>query len=323
MKAITYTQYGSPDVLQLQEVEKPTPKANQVLVKIHAAATNAADWHIMRGSPFFARFSFGLLKPKHPRLGLDFAGTVEAVGSDVTEFQPGDAVFGTGPQGTFAEYVCAPAEVVVHKPDNISFEAAASVGVAGLTALQGLRDAGQLQAGQQVLINGASGGVGTFAVQVAKALGAEVTGVCSTGKVEQTRSIGADHVIDYKREDFTRSGQQYDIIYDVGANRTMADYARALKPGGRYVMAGFSTMGHMLFQVVIIGSLRSRFGDKHLGMMGTAQPNKADLLTLKDMLASGQINPVVERAYPLSETADAIRYLEDGHAYGKIVVNVL
>jgi NADPH:quinone reductase-like Zn-dependent oxidoreductase len=234
VKAIVYEKYGSPDVLQLKEVEKPTPADNEVLVKIHAAAANAADWHLVRGTPVVMRLSMGFPTPKDTRLGLDFAGEVEAVGSQVTQFQPGDAVFGEAGAGAFAEYVCVSPDRIVHKPDNISMEAAAAVPVSALTALQGLRDTGQIQAGQQVLINGASGGVGTFAVQIAKAYGAEVTGVCSTGKIDQTRAIGADHVIDYTQEDFTRSGQQYDLIYDVAANHSMAAYARVLKPQGRY-----------------------------------------------------------------------------------------
>ena len=231
MKAILFTKYGSPDVLQLTEVEKSAPKDDQVLVKVHAASANPLDWHRMRGEPFLARLSEGLLKPKNPRLGADIAGRVEAVGTSVTEFQPGDDVFGTT-TGGFAEYVCAAETRLALKPANLSFEAAAAVPVAALTALQGLRDKGQVQPGQRVLINGASGGVGTFAVQLAKSFGAEVTGVCSTRNLDMVCSIGADHVIDYTKEDFTRNGQQYDLIYDAVGNRSVSDYSRALsRPG--------------------------------------------------------------------------------------------
>ena len=230
MKAITYTQYGSPDVLQFIEVEKPAPKDNEVLVKVHAAATNPYDWHMLRGEPFFARFVMGFPKPKNRILGADFAGTVEAVGSSVTQFKPGDAVFGEVGAGAFAELVCVAQDQVALKPANSSFEEAAAVPMVGYTAIQGLRDYGHLQAGQKVLINGASGGIGTFAVQYARSVGAEVTGVCSTRNVELVRSIGADHVVDYTQEDFSKTGQRYDLIFDTVSNRSAADYRRALTP---------------------------------------------------------------------------------------------
>ncbi len=325
MKAIVYTQYGSPDVLQLQEVEKPTPKAGEVLVKIHAAAPNPADWHLMRGSPAIFRFEFGFPKPKHPILGSDVAGVVEAVGSGVTQFKPGDAVFGELSLyglGAFAEYVAAPEKAFAPKPENITFEQAAATPLAAITAVQGLRDSGRIQAGERVLINGASGGVGTFAVQYAKAVGAEVTGVCSTRNLDLVRAAGADHVIDYTQEDFARTGTQYDLIFDAVGNRTAADMRRALKPGGRCIVAGFTTMRHMLTQVALLGSLGSRFSRKKVGMMGTAKPNPEDMRVLADLLESGAFMPVIDRTYPLSDTAEAIRYLETMRARGKIVITV-
>lgn len=319
MKAILFKQYGSPDVLRLEEVEKPTPKENQVVVKVMAAAANPLDWHRMRADPFLVRLGDGLIRPKDNRLGADFAGIVEAVGSSVTEFQPGDEVFGEA-TGGFAEYVCARESLLVPKPANLTFEEAAAVPVVGFTALQGLRHAGEIQPGQKVLVNGASGGVGTFAVQLAKAFGAEVTGVCSTRNLELVRSIGADHVVDYTKQDFTRSGQQYDVIYDAIGNRSVADYKRALKPQGRCVIAGFTTMLR-LFEHMILGPLRSRGGQK-IGMMGTAVPNKEDLLYLSELLEAGKVVPVIDRRYPLSETAAAIRYLETGRARGKVIITV-
>ncbi len=320
MKAILFYQYGSPDVLKLEEVEKPTPKDNQVLVKVVAAAVNPLDWHRMRADPFLVRLGDGLLKPKDPRLGADFAGRVVAVGKDVTEFKPGDEVFGEG-TGAFAEYVCAAERLLVRKPANVSFEDAAAVPVVGLTALQGLRHAGQIEAGQKVLVNGASGGVGTFAVQLAKAYGAEVTGVCSTRNLEMVRSIGADHVIDYTREDFTKTGQQYDVIYDAIGNRSVSAYRRALKPEGRCVVAGFTTMPR-LFEHILVGAVVSRTGNKKIGLMGVAQPNKKDLAYIAELLEAGKVVPVIDRRYPLSETAAAVRYLETMRARGKVIITV-
>ncbi|MBV9791044.1 MAG: NAD(P)-dependent alcohol dehydrogenase [Chloroflexi bacterium] len=324
MQAIIYETYGSPDVLELKHIAKPTPKRDEVLVRVHAASANPLDWHFMRGEPFLARFANGLRKPKTTRLGADIAGLVEAVGAEVTQFRPGDAVFGenfAGGLGGFAEYVAVPERTLVLKPAKLSFEAAAAVPVAALTALQGLRNKGKLQPGQKVLVNGASGGVGTFAVQIAKALGAEVTGVCSTRNVELVREIGADAVIDYTQADFTRNGQQYDLIFDAVGNRSVADLERALKPRGICAVAGFTTLSRM-FQLMVLGAWKSRTGSRQIGMMGTVRASQADLLFLKDLLEAGSIVPVIDRCYPLSETAAAIRYLETGRARGKVIITV-
>jgi NADPH:quinone reductase-like Zn-dependent oxidoreductase len=322
MKAVVYTQYGSPDVLKLQEVEKPAPKDNEVLVKIHTASANPADWHLMRGEPFIARLSAGLFKPKNTILGIDIAGRVEAVGKNVSEFQPGDEVFGDcGWGGGFAEHVSVSETNLVPKPANISFEAAAAVPVAALTALQGMRDKGHIQPGQKVLINGASGGVGTFAVQIAKSIGTEVTGVCSTRNLDMVRSIGADYVIDYTREDFTRNGQRYDLIFDAVGNRSVSDYRRALNPHGICAVAGFTTLSR-LFQHILLGSLVSMTGSQKIGLMETAHANKKDLTVLKELLETGKVVPVIDRCYPLREIAEAIRYLETGHARGKVIITV-
>ena len=320
MKAIVCTQYGSPDILRLKEVEKPAPKDDEVLVTIHAASANPLDWHLMRGSPFLARLGGGLRKPKDPRLGVDIAGRVEAVGNNVTRFLPGNEVFGTV-KGGFAEYACAREDRLALKPTNISFEEAAAAPVVAFTALQGLRDKGKIQHGQKVLVNGASGGVGTFAVQIAKSFGTEVTGVCSTRNLDMVRSIGADHVIDYTREDFTRNGQQYDLILDIAANRSVLDYKRALRPQGICVVAGFSTISHM-FRSMLLGLWASRTGSKKIGQMETAKPNQKDLVFVKELLEAGKVVPVIDRTYPLSEVPEAIRYLEAGHAKGKVVITV-
>jgi NADPH:quinone reductase-like Zn-dependent oxidoreductase len=324
MKAIVYTEYGSPDVLQFKEVEKPTPVDNEVLVKVHAASANPADWHTMRAEPFLARLANGLFKPGNPRLGSDVAGRVEAVGSSVTQFQVGDEVFGCLPlnaMGSFAECVCASEDTFVLKPTHITFEQAAAVPLAALTALQGLRDKGQVRSGQKILINGASGGVGTFAVQIAKSFGAEVTGVCSTRNLDMVRSIGADQVIDYTREDFTNNGQQYDLIYCAVGNRSLSDYKRALKSQGVGVIAGFTNM-RLLFEHMILGPIRSKAGGQRVGLMPTMKPNQNDLTFLKELLEAGKIIPVIDRCYPLSETAEAMRYLETGRARGKVVITV-
>jgi NADPH:quinone reductase-like Zn-dependent oxidoreductase len=324
MKAIVFTQYGSPDVLQLVEIEKPTPKENEVLVKVHASSANAVDWRFMRANPFFTRFELGLLKPSQTRLGADVAGRVEAVGSAVTGFIPGDEVFGDVSGyglGCFSEYVAFPEDAFAHKPADITFEEAAATPVTAITALQGLRDAGKIEFGQKVLINGASGGVGTFAVQIAKAFGATATAVCSTKKMETARLLGADHVIDYTRQDFTREGEGYDLIFDIVANRSAVDYRRALNPGGLCVVCGFK-MGHMVFQVGLLGSLLSMVGDKKIVHMMSAEANQKDMLVIQDLLESGSIAPVIDRTYPLSETAEAIRYLDAGHARGKVVIIV-
>jgi len=320
MKSIVHTRYGSADVLQIEEVEKPTPKSDAILVKVHAASANPLDWHGMRGEPFLARLGGGLTKPKDPRLGADFAGQVEAVGSSVTKFHPGDEVFGVG-TGSFAEYATANEDSSALKPTNRSFEESAAVPIAGITALQGLRDKGQIKPGQKVLVNGASGGVGTFAVQIAKSFGTEVTGVCSTRNLEMVRSIGADHVVDYTQEDFTRNGQLYDLIFDAVGNRSVSDYKRALNPQGICAIAGFSSLSR-LFSHVVIGPLSSTLGSKKVGMMGLAKPNQKDLVFLKELIEAGKVVPVIDRRYPLIEAAEAIRYLEQGHARGKVVITV-
>ena len=321
MKAILFPRYGSPDVLQFTEAEKPTPNENQVLIKVIAAAANPLDWHGMRGEPFLARMGNGLRKPKDQRLGADIAGRVEAVGKNVTEFKPGDEVFGAVGVGGFAEYVCTREKNLALKPANVSFEQAAAAPVVGYTAVQGFRHAGGIRAGQKVLVNGAAGGIGTFAVQFAKSCGAEVTGVCSTRNLELVRSIGADHVVDYTREDFTRNGQQYDLIYDSIGNRSVIDYRRALKPQGICVIAGFTSMLR-LFEHMILGPLVSKRGDKKVGMMGISNANKEDLLVIKELLEAGKVVSVIDRRYPLSETPEAIRYLETFHARGKVIINV-
>jgi NADPH:quinone reductase-like Zn-dependent oxidoreductase len=324
MRAMVYTEYGPPEVLRLSEVEKPTPKHDEVLIKVHAAAANPLDWHFMRGTPLFLRLAFGLRSPKNTVLGADIAGRVEAVGNDVTQFQPGDEVFGDvsgSGLGGFAEYVCAREETLALKPSNLSFEEAAAVPVAGITALQGLRDKGKVRSGQKVLVNGASGGVGTFAVQLTKAFGADVTGVCSTRNLDMVRSLGADRVVDYTKEDFTKNGQRYDLIFDAVGNRSASAYEHALNPQGVCVVVGFTTLSH-LFQVISLGAWVSRTGSKKIGSMGTAKPNSKDLLFIKGFLQTGEVVPVIDRRYPLSETAEAIRYLEQGHARGKVIISV-
>jgi len=322
MKAIVYTKYGSPDVLEFKEVGKPTVKDNDVLVKIYAASLNAADWHIMRADPFLARFVFGLLKPKFNIPGADIAGRVEAVGRNVKEFHPGDEVFGNlfaCGLGGFAEYACASEEALVLKPVNLSFDEAAAVPLAAVTAVQALCDKGHIQPGQKVLINGASGGVGTFAVQIAKSFGAEVTGVSSTDKLEMVRSLGADHVIDYTKEDFTKNGLRYDLIIATNGYHPISDYKRALSPGGIYVMTGGT--GAQMVEAMFQGSWISMTGSKKMGNL-SMKPNKEDLIFIKELLEAGKVVPVIDRRYPLSEVADAMRYLEEGHALGKIVINM-
>jgi NADPH:quinone reductase-like Zn-dependent oxidoreductase len=303
-------------------VEKPACQEDEVLVEVRAASANPADWHLMRGAPFLARLANGLRKPKNPRLGADVAGRVEAIGSSVTQFQVGDDVFGELPLhalGSFAEYVCAHEDALALKPPNMTFEQAAAVPLAAFTALQGLRDKGQIRPGQKVLVNGASGGVGTFAVQIAKSFGTEVTGVCSTRNLDMVRAIGADHVIDYTQEDFTQNGQAYDLIFDAVGNRSVADLRRALSPNGICAVAGFTSLSR-LFQVVSLGAWVSRSGSKKIGLMETAKANKKDLLFIKELLETGKVVPVIDRCYPLREVADAIRYLEEGHAQGKVVI---
>ncbi len=318
MKAIVYHDYGSPDVLKCEEVEKPTAGDNEVLIKVRAASVNPLDSHLVRGKPYIGRLFFGLRKPKISRPGRDVAGHVEAVGRNVTRFKPGDAVFGAC-RGALAEYVCAMEDKLALKPANISFEDAAAVPVAALTALQGLRDKGRIQRGNKVLVDGASGGVGTFAVQIAKSFGAEVTAVCSTRNVDTARSIGADHVIDYTREDFTQSGQRYDLILAANAYHSIFDYKRALSPKGIYVMAGGG--GVQMLQGMFLGPLLSLIGSKKMRFFMT-KLNKKDLVLLKDLLAAGKVVPVIDRRYPLSDVAEALRYLEEGHARGKVVITV-
>lgn len=323
MKAITYTEYGGPDVLRFTAVERPSPEDDEVLIRIHAASVNAADWRLLRGKPYLYRIESGLRRPKKPILGADIAGRVEAIGSDVRDFQPGDEVFGDISGcglGGFAEFVAVPEAVVVSKPDWLTFEEAAAVPMAGVTALQGLRDHGRIHSDQSVLIHGASGGVGTLAVQIAKSFGTEVTGVCSTSKVDLVRSIGAAHVIDYTREDFTRNGQQYDLIFDAVGNRSVSDYKRALSPHGTCVIAGFSTWPRWVEQMVV-GTWASRTGSRKIGFMG-AKPNRADLIVITELLEADEVVPVIDRRYPLRETAEAIRYLEEGRARGKVIVTV-
>lgn len=322
MKAIVNTKYGTPDVLEFKEVEKPAPKNDEVLIRVHAASLNYYDWHMLKADPFFIRMISGFFKPKNSILGADIAGRVEAVGRNVKQFQPGDEVFGDlsgSGCGGFAEYVCAAENGLVLKPASVSFEEAAAVPMAALTALQALRDVGQIQSGQNVLINGASGGVGTFAVQIAKAFGAKVTAVCSTRNLEMARSIGADQVIDYTQEDFTKNGQQYDLILAANGNRSIYDYKRALSPRGIYVATGGSMT--QIFQSIVLGPRISKSGGQKLGSM-TAKTSPKDLLFLNELLEGGKVKPVIDRRYPLSETAEALRYLGEGHAKGKIIITI-
>lgn len=320
MRAVIYTQYGPPDVLKIEEIEKPVPQDKQVLVKMQATSINAGDYRMLRADPFIIRLmAGGFLKPKDPRLGSDVAGWVDSVGENVTQFRPGDEVFGCG-HGAFAEYVLAREAYLALKPANRSFEEAASVPVAALTALQGLRNNGHIQPGQKVLIQGASGGVGTFAVQLAKALGAEVTAVCSPRNLDMVRSIGADHVIDYTREEFTQTRQGYDLIFAVNGYHSLSAYKRALNPQGVYVCAG-GTMPQ-IFEAMLLGPLRSRGGEKKLTSMGIAKVNQEDLITLGELLEAGKITPVIDRTYPLSQIVEAFRYVEEEHAQGKVVITV-
>ena len=323
MKAIYYTQYGSPDVLTYKEVDTPTPADDEILIQVHAAALNAYDWHILRADPFLARFARGLFKPKHNIPGADVAGVVAAVGRSVTQFQPGDAVYADlspSGDGAFAEYACVPERFAALKPADLTFEEAAAVPMAAVTALQALRDVAKVQPGQRVLIAGASGGVGTFAVQIAKVLDLDVTAVCSTRKTEMVRALGADHIIDYTREDFSESGRQYDVILGINGYRPLADYKRALTPHGIYVMVGGTNS--QIFQALLLGSLRSMGSDRTMTTV-TMKPNQADLLYMKELIEAGKVKPIIDRCYPLAETADAFRYLEEGHAKGKIVISVI
>ncbi|MFC2043220.1 NAD(P)-dependent alcohol dehydrogenase [Chloroflexota bacterium] len=320
MKAIVYEEYGSPDVLQLRDVEKPTPKNHEVLVKVHAASINYIDWQVLTGESFFLRLTNGgILKPKHRILGDDLAGRIEAIGVNVKRFQLGDDVFGISNFDAFAEYACVPENALVLKPASMTFEEAAAIPYAAITAYQGLRNHGKIQSGQKVLINGASGGVGTFAVQIAKSFGAEVTGVCSTKKVDFVRSIGADQVIDYTQDDFTQNGQSYDLILAVGGNRSIFDYKRALNPQGRYVCPG-GTMSQY-FQAAILGPLISMGGSKKLGAM-FSNPNQKDYEFLIELYEAGKVVPVIDRRFLLSEVPEALRYYGEGHSQGKVVITM-
>ena len=325
MKAIVYCDYGVAN-LKLEEIEKPVPNDDQILVRVRAASVNPYDWHFIEGTPKIMRaMGVGLRKPKDTRLGVDFAGTVEAVGKNVTQFKPGDEVFG-GRGGAFGEYVCPRAtRAVALKPSNVTFEQAASVNIAGITALQALRDKGKVQPGQKVLINGASGGVGTFAVQIAKSLGADVTGVCSTRNVDLVQSLGADHVIDYTKEDFAKGDQRYDVILDNVPNHSLSEIRRVLNPKGKYVLIGgggvneqgfLGGLGKALWAMVF-----SKFVNQQMGMM-MADANGKDLTILAEMMQSGKLKPVIDRTYKLDQVPDAIRYLEEGHARGKVIIAV-
>jgi NADPH:quinone reductase-like Zn-dependent oxidoreductase len=321
MKAIVYTKYGPPDVLELKEVEKPTPKDDEVLIKVHAASINDWDWGLLRGKPLVNRLFFGLLKPKMQILGCDLAGRIETVGRNVKQFHPGDEVFGDISScgwGGFAEYVCARENALALKPASMTFEEAAAVPQAALLALQGLRDKRQIQPGQKVLINGAGGGAGTFAVQIAKSFGAEVTGVDSTSKLDMMRSIGADHVIDYTKKDFTKNGQRYDLILDNAAHHSIFDYKRVLSPKGIYVMVGGSSA--QMFQAMFLGPWISMTGSKKMGIL-MLKPNK-DLAFMLELLKTGKVVPIIDRRYPLSEVPEALRYFGKGHAKGKVVITL-
>jgi len=323
MKAIVYRNYGPPEVLTLEEIEKPAPGEDQVLVKVYAASINYGDWGLLRGEPFLIRLTAGgLLKPKINILGGDIAGRVEARGGSVKGFQPGDEVFGDLAdcgRGGFAEYVCVPEDRIVIKPANLSFEQAAAVPMAAVTALQGIRDKGGIQPGQKVLINGASGGVGTFAVQIAKSFGTEVTAVCSTRHLDRLRSIGADHVIDYTQEDFTQNEERYDLIIAANGYHPIADYKQALNPQGVYVCTGGSLT--QIFQSMLLGPLMSKQGGKQLTNLNQVS-NHQDLVTLQKMLAAGQVIPVIDRSYSLNEVVEAFRYFGEGHAQGKVVISM-
>ena len=319
MKAVLYKKYGPPDVLRIDEIEKPTPKDKQVLIKVHASSINAADYRGMKNTMLMRVMGGGLFKPNNPRVGTDVAGRVEAVGENVTRFQPGDEVFGCA-NGAFGEYVLAKEAYLAMKPAKHSFAEAAALPVAALTALQGIRYAGGIQPGQKVLIQGASGGVGTFAVQLAKSVGAEVTAVCSPRNLDMARSIGADHVIDYTQEDFTRGEKRYDLIFAVNGYHWIYDYKRTLNPQGVYVCAGGTLP--QFFQAMLLGRWISKKGDQKMGSMGIAKINQEDLVYLGELLETGKITPVIDHSYPLSEIVEGIRYVTEKHAQGKVVIAV-
>lgn len=323
MQAVVYHRYGSPDVLELRETPKPVPAEGQVLVQVHAASVNPYDWHFLRGKPSFVRLFTGMRSPKSTRLGADVAGIVEAVGARVTQFKPGDAVFGTA-KGSFAEYACALASQLAIKPQALSFQQTACLPIAGITALQGLRDKAGLQSGQTVLIHGAAGGVGTFAVQIAKAFGAVVTAVCSTRNIELLRSIGADEVIDYTRADFARSAQSYDLLFDLVGNRSLTDCLSVLRPNGTYIACGgggpdkstWSLLGGLLSNAV-----RAPFVSQKMPSL-FAKITSEDLAILADLVQGEKVVPVIDRRYPLGEVAEAVRYVESGHVRGKVLIAV-
>jgi NADPH:quinone reductase-like Zn-dependent oxidoreductase len=322
VKAITYRAYGSPAVLKYEEVETPSPGDDDVLLRVRAASVNPRDWHFMRGEPYFVRMMTGLSKSTAARLGTDVSGRVEAVGRNVTRLKPGDDVFGWC-RGALAEYALSPESAVVRKPDSVTFKQAASVATAGLTALQGLRDKGGLQAGQKVLINGAAGGVGTFAIQIARSFGADVTGVCSTRNQDVVRSIGATRVIDYTQEDFTRSSQRYDLILDSVGNHSMVACTRVLSSRGTYVAVGGPSGRWMIGPLsrVLTAPLLSRVVNRRL-VMHLTRPRQTDLVEMRDLMEAGKVTPVIDRCYRLSDAPEAIRYLEEGHARGKVVITV-
>jgi NADPH:quinone reductase-like Zn-dependent oxidoreductase len=320
MKAIVQSKYGSPDVLQLEEVEKPTPRDDEVLIKVHAVSINGSDWEGLRGKPLYARIG-GLRKPSNKILGSDIAGRVEMVGRNAREFQPGDEVFGETMvyRGGFAEYACAPEKGLARKPASLTFEAAATIPQGGVIALQGMRDQGRVQPGRKVLINGAGGSAGMFAVQLAKSYGAEVTGVDNTGKLDFIRWLGADHVIDYTREDFTKTGKQYDLILDLVAHRSVFALKRALRPNGSYFFVGGSVA--ILFQVLLLGPWIRRTSGRNIRLLAV-QPNRKDLVSITELCEAGKVIPMIDRRYPLSEVPNALRYVGAGRARGKVVITM-
>jgi 2-desacetyl-2-hydroxyethyl bacteriochlorophyllide A dehydrogenase len=322
MRAIVSPKYGPPEVLEFREIEKPAPKDDEVLVQVHAVSINQYDWHLLTADIFLVRLNMGFWKPKHPIPGADIAGRVEAVGPNVTQFRRGDEVFGdisARGAGGMAEYVSVPEKWLALKPTTMTFEQAAAVPMAGLTALQGLRDVAKIQAGHKVVIQGAAGGVGTYAVQIAKAYGAEVTAVCSTRNKEQARSLGADHVIDYTREDFTNNGKQYDIIFAANGYHSLSDYKRALAPHGTYVMAGGQP--RQMFAALLLGSLMSERNGRNMKVL-SAKPSQKDLNFIKELIESGKIRSVIDKCYPLQEAPEALRYLGTGHARGKVIITI-
>src|ERR671920_254688 len=320
MKAIVYTRYGPPEALQLKEVAKPAPKDDEVLIRVQAVSVNRSDWEGLRGKPLYARIG-GLLRPRQHILGSDIAGRVEMAGRNISRFQPGDEVFGDilGRLGGFAEYVCAPENRLALKPASMTFEEAAAIPQSAVIALQGIRDKGQLQPGQKVLVNGAGGGAGAIAVQLAKMYGAEVTGVDNTGKQDFIRSLGADHVIDFTQEDFTKNGEQYDLILDIVAHRSVFAYKRALKPNGSYFLAGGSVA--TILQILFLGPWIRRTTGKKIRVLAV-RPNIEDLDFMKELIEAGKVTPVIDRTYPLSEVPEAMGYVGEGHAQGKVVISV-